>query len=187
MLEGLEHLVRIRSNWCHCLLGLSIKERVTDTGCDDSISSCRCWSFSFIFPMPNWPKLVGHDLWSATALAFKSPRINSSSVSRIPLMVVVILYQSTKWNLSQFAPRVCSGKQFPVKTSWYVWHGFAVFRMLISFIFLSVTTGSGRLPSLFRWFSVSIEQSHVISTSLLPYKMRGTYLPWDTEIYLITG
>ena len=157
MLEGLEHLVRIRSNWCHCLdrgclqetvLGLSIKERVTDTGCDDSISSCRCWSFSFIFPMPNWPKLVGHDLWSATALAFKSPRINSSSVSRIPLMVVVILYQSTKWNLSQFAPRVCSGKQFPVKTSWYLWHGFAVFRMLISFIFLSVTTGSGRLPSL---------------------------------------
>lgn len=177
MLEGLEHLVRIRSSWCHCLdrgclqetvLGLSIKERVTDTGCDDSISSSRCWSFSFIFPMPNWPKLVGHGLWSATALAFKSPRINSSYVSRIPLMVVVILYQSTKWNLSQFAPRVCSGKQFPVKTSWYLWHGFAVFRMLISFIFLSVTTGSGRLPSLFRRFSVSIEQSHVISTSLLP-------------------
>ena len=47
MLEGLEHLVRIRSSWCHCLdlgclqetvLGLGIKERVTDTGCDDSIA-----------------------------------------------------------------------------------------------------------------------------------------------------
>lgn len=177
MLEGLEHLVRIRSNWCHCLdrgclqetvLGLSIKERVTDTGCDDSISSSRCWSFSFIFPMPNWPKLVGHDLWSATPLAFKSPRINSSSFSGIPLMVVVILHQSTKWNLSQFAPRVCSGNSFLSKLADIFDMLFAVFRMLISFIFLSVTTGSGRLPSLFWRFSVSIEQSHVISTSLLP-------------------
>ena len=98
--------------------------------------------------MPNWPKLVGHDLWSATPLAFKSPRINSSSFSGIPLMVVVILYQSTKWNLSQFAPRVSSGNSFLSKLADIFDMLFAVFRMLISFNFLSVTTRSGRLPSL---------------------------------------
>ena len=99
MLERPTRLVRIKSSWCQCFdrgclqetrcWGFVLKKVLLTHNPWWQQSSSRRWPFSFIFPMPNWPKQVGQELWSTPTLALKSPAMNSNSLSGILLMAAL--------------------------------------------------------------------------------------------------